>query len=109
MTRATVVRKKDARNFMEGVEHCREYARDSYLWFGVSIVPPGGRGDVDPGHAGSEEMFYCAAGHVLVYDGDVHYELEQHDALIIPPGLPHTIVNVGEEPATVIWAGAPGE
>jgi len=109
MTQATVVRKRDATSFMEGVEHCREYVRDPYLWFGVSVVPPGQRGEVDPGHPASEEVFFCAVGHVLVHDGQRYYELEAGDALVIPPELPHTIVNVGEISATVIWAGAPGE
>ncbi|MFN8192685.1 MAG: cupin domain-containing protein [Nocardioidaceae bacterium] len=109
MSRAVVIRKRDTKNFMEGAEHCREYVRDSYLWFGVSVVPPGQRGEVDTGHADSEEIFFCATGHVLVCDGEVHYELEAGDALVIPPELPHTIVNIGEVPATVVWAGAPGE
>ena len=109
MTRAHVVRQRDAKNFMEGVEHCREYVRDKYLWFGVSVVAPGERGDVDPGHAVSEEVFFCAVGHVLIFDDEEYYELEENDALVIPPTLPHTIVNIGDVSATVIWAGAPGE
>jgi len=109
MTRAAVVRQRDAKNFMEGAEHCREYVRDQFLWFGVSVVPPGQRGEVDPGHPGAEEVFFCAAGHVLIFDGEHYDELEAGDALVIPPELPHTIVNIGEIPAVVIWAGAPGE
>ena len=72
---ATLIRQADAKNFMEGVEHCREYVRDATLWFGTSVVPPGQRGEVDVGHGGSEEVFFCAEGHVLVYDGQRHYEL----------------------------------
>lgn len=106
---ATLIKKVDTKNFMEGVEHCREYVRDAALWFGTSVVPPGQRGSVDPGHGASEEVFYCVEGHVLVYDGERYYELSSGDALLIPPGLPHTIINVGETTATVIWAGAPGE
>jgi mannose-6-phosphate isomerase-like protein (cupin superfamily) len=106
---AVLIRSRDARSFMEGPELCREYVRDATMWFGTSVVPPGQRGEVDPGHGVSEEVFYCSEGHVLVHDGDRHYELEAGDALHIPPGLPHTIINVGETPATVVWAGAPGE
>jgi mannose-6-phosphate isomerase-like protein (cupin superfamily) len=105
---AVVVTRAGAKNFMEGAEHCREYARDRYLWFGTSVVPPGQRGALDPGHAVSEEVFFCASGHVLVFDGERYYELGEADALVIPPGLPHTIINIGEVPATVVWAGAPG-
>ena len=106
---AVVIRQADAKNFMEGAEHCREYVRDSDLWFGTSVLPPGQHGEVDPGHGVSEEVFFCAEGHVLVYDGDRYYELEAKDALLIPPGLAHTIINIGETPATVVWSGAPGE
>lgn len=106
---AKVIRQSDAKNFMEGAEHCREYVRDETLWFGTSVVPPGARGEVDTGHAKSEEVFFCAAGHVLIFDGERHYELAERDALLIPPALAHTIVNIGETPAMVVWAGAPGE
>ena len=106
---AVVIRQADAKNFMEGAEHCREYVRDSKMWFGTSVVPPGQRGEVDPGHGVSEEVFFCAEGHVLVYDGDRYYELEAKDALLIPPSLAHTIINIGVVSATVVWSGAPGE
>lgn len=106
---AVVIRKGNAKNFMEGVEHCREYVRDATMWFGTSVLQPGQRGEVDPGHSDSEEVFFCAQGHVLVYDGERHYELDTGDALHVPIGLPHTIINVGETPATIVWAGAPGE
>jgi mannose-6-phosphate isomerase-like protein (cupin superfamily) len=106
---AVPIRGNAVRNFMEGSEHCREYVRDHTLWFGTSVVPPGERGLTDPGHATSEEIFYCAAGHVLMYDEERYYELGTGEALLIPPGLPHTIINVGETPATIIWSGAPGE
>jgi mannose-6-phosphate isomerase-like protein (cupin superfamily) len=106
---AVLIRKRDAKSFMEGVEHCREYVRDATMWFGTSVVPPGQRGEVDSGHSNSEEVFFCAQGHVLVYDGERYYELDTGDALQIPTGLPHTIINVGETPAIIVWAGAPGE
>jgi mannose-6-phosphate isomerase-like protein (cupin superfamily) len=106
---ATVIRQHQARSFMEGPEHCREYVRNRALWFGTSTVPPGQEGNLDPGHPSSVEVFYCCQGHVLVRDGERHYELHQGDALLIPEGLPHTIVNVGTLPALVAWAGAPGE
>ena len=42
---AVLIKKRDAKSFMEGAEHCREYVRDATLWFGTSVVPPGQRGD----------------------------------------------------------------
>jgi mannose-6-phosphate isomerase-like protein (cupin superfamily) len=106
---AVLIKQADAKNFMEGVEYCREYVRDATLWFGISVVPPGQQGEVDPGHGASEEVFFCAKGHVLVYDGKRYYELGSQDALLIPPGLAHAIINIGKTPATVVWSGAPGE
>ena len=106
---ARIVRRSDARTFFEGPEECQEYHRDRRLWFGVSTVPPGEQGDVDRGHPESVEVFYCTRGTVLVRDGVQDYELSEGDALVIPPSLPHAIVNIGEEPAVVVWAGAPGE
>ena len=106
---AVLIKSAEARNFMEGAEHCREYVRDHALWFGTSVVPPGGRGSVDSGHSKSEEVFYCSSGHILVYDEERYYELTSGDGLLVPPGLPHTIINIGDTPATIIWSGDPGE
>jgi quercetin dioxygenase-like cupin family protein len=45
---------------------------------------------------------------VLLYDEKQYYELSEGDAIFIPEGLPHTLINVGEETAVLGWAGAPG-
>ena len=105
---AKIILQGDAKNFMEGVEHCREYVRDETMWFGTSVVPAGQRGEVDTGHEVSAEVFFCATGNVLIFDGEKYYELGEHDALYIPPTLPHTVINIGEVPAMIVWAGAPG-
>ncbi|RFU39815.1 cupin domain-containing protein [Actinomadura logoneensis] len=105
----TVVRRLDALSFMDGPEHCREYLRNEHLWFGTSVVPVGATGAVDPGHDGSWEVFYCAAGHAVVTCGGAAFELEPGDALRIPPAVPHQISNVGEVPVVIVWAGGPGE
>ena len=108
-TTAVLVPEAAARLFFEGGEACREYLREPRMWFGVSKLEPGKRGDIDPGHPLSVEVFYCSRGSVEVGDGERSYLLRTGDALIIPPSLPHSIVNVGTEEATVVWAGAPGE
>jgi len=105
---ATLLRQIQARNFMEGPEHCREYIKTEKMWFGTSTLPPGARGNIDPGHPHSEEVFFVCQGHVLLYDEKQYYELYEGDAIFIPLGLPHTLINVGEETAVVAWAGAPG-
>jgi mannose-6-phosphate isomerase-like protein (cupin superfamily) len=105
---AAIIRQGQARNFMEGPEHCREYVRTDQLWLGTSTLAPGARGNIDPGHPNSEEVFFVCKGHVLVYDEDQYYELYAGDAIFIPKGLPHTLINVGDETAVLAWAGAPG-
>jgi quercetin dioxygenase-like cupin family protein len=105
---ATVVRRIQARNFMEGPEHCREYIKTEKIWFGTSTLPPGARGNIDTGHPSSQEVFFVCKGHVLLYDEKQYYELSEGDAIFIPEGLPHTLINVGEETAVLGWAGAPG-
>jgi oxalate decarboxylase/phosphoglucose isomerase-like protein (cupin superfamily) len=104
-----VVRRIEARSFMEGPEHCREYFTTDKLTFGTSTLPPGQAGATDPGHPESHEVFFAAKGHVLVRLGDPgpHFELEEGDAILIPEGVSHTIINVGEETALIVWACAP--
>jgi mannose-6-phosphate isomerase-like protein (cupin superfamily) len=106
---AVVVREAAARSFMEGAELCREYLREPRMWFGTSTLQPGERGDVDPGHAASVEVFYCCQGKVIMNDGERDYELAAGEAVIVPEGLPHALTNVGDTTAILVWAGAPGE
>jgi oxalate decarboxylase/phosphoglucose isomerase-like protein (cupin superfamily) len=103
-----VVREAESRRFFEGDELCREYLRASPMWFGTSSLAPGEQGSMDPGHPDSVEVFYCSAGRVIVADGQLEHELNSGDALVIPPGLPHTLRNIGDTVALVVWAGAPG-
>ncbi len=108
-TPARIIRAVEARTFMEGPELCREYVKTSKLWLGSSTLLSGQRGAIDRGHATSQEVFYCCQGHVLLYDEEIYYELFAGDSIFIPEGLPHTLINIGEEIAVLVWAGAPGE
>ena len=83
-TTARIIRQSEARNFMEGPEHCREYVKTARLWFGTSSLQAGERGAIDPGHANSGEVFFVCQGHVLLYDEKQYYELHAGDALFIP-------------------------
>ena len=105
---ATVVRSTDARVFMEGPELCREFVRMPKMWLGTSTLPPGQRGNIDVGHKDSVEVFYLCAGHVLLFDETCYYELFAGDSIFIPEQLPHTLINIGQETAMLVWAGAPG-
>ncbi len=106
---ARIIRATQAKTFMEGPELCREYLRTPKMWLGTSTLYPGQRGNIDVGHNVSQEVFYCCMGHVLLFDEKQYYELSGGDAIFIPEGLPHTLINIGEEIAVLVWAGAPGE
>jgi quercetin dioxygenase-like cupin family protein len=107
-TTPRVIRRLDAESFMEGDEHCRHYVSTGKITFGTSSLQPGQRGSVDTGHPSSHEVFFCIRGHVLIHTVDrQHFELEAGDAIVIPEGIPHTLINIGDEPATVSWSAAP--
>lgn len=106
-----VVRKRDAALFLEGVEVCREYFKTPKITFGTSTLKPGQRGDIDPGHSASHEVFFVAKGHVLLLcerEGKT-FELEEQDAIIMPEGVSHTLVNIGDCDAVISWSKAPSE
>ncbi len=104
-----VVKKSEARNFMEGPEHCREYLKTDKIVFGTSTLPPGARGAKDPGHPDSHEIFFVSRGTVLMYieEKDEYHELNEGDIILMPEGVSHTLINVGEETAVVSWSLAP--
>ena len=106
-----VVRKDEARVFMEGPELCREYIVTPKITFGSSRLLPGERGDIDPGHAASHEVFFVSRGHVMLYvkSTNRYYELHEQDAILMPEGTPHTLINVGTEEAVITWSKAPSE
>lgn len=106
MEKAEVIRKKDARRFVEGNEFCRCYLETENLTFGVSILHPGMRGEVDPGHKEEDELFYVAKGRVLLHlpDEDTYEELDTGDAILIPPPRPHALINIGQTMAIVTWS-----
>lgn len=101
-----IVRFDQAKAFAEGPEECREYLRGPGFWFGVSRLPVGATGDTDHGHPTETEIFYCVEGTVEIFDGETRHELRPHDALVIPPGIPHTLTNVGRVPALLTWSGS---
>ena len=105
------VRKNEARLFLEGVEVCREYMLTPKITFGTSTLQPGQRGDIDPGHADSHEVFFIVKGHVLllVETTGATYELFEHDAILMPETVPHTLINIGSEEAVISWSKAPSD
>lgn len=109
--KTTVVRKNNAQLSLEGVEVCRKYFETEKLTFGTSTLLPGQRGDIDPGHANSHEVFFVVRGHVLLLvetTGEL-YELFEQDAILMPETVPHTLINIGTEEAVISWSKAPSE
>jgi mannose-6-phosphate isomerase-like protein (cupin superfamily) len=106
-----VVRKSEARSFMEGDEHCREYLKTEKITFGTSTLLPGQRGTVDKGHPGSHEIFFVSRGQILLHvpDKDEYFELHEQDIILMPEGVPHTLINIGETTAVISWSLAPSE
>jgi len=92
---------------LEGDEVVRIYFRTNRLVFSVASILPGLKGAVDPGHEGADEVAYVVRGRVVVQVGDVTKELKAGDAILIPEGVPHQAINVGEEQALMIWVAAP--
>ena len=96
LPRPRVIRLAEAESFMEGDEHCRHYVSTGKITFGTSSLQPGQRGAVDTGHPASHEVFFVVRGHVLIHtEGREHFELRAGDAIVIPEGVPHTLINVG--------------
>ena len=104
-----VVRKNDAKNFMEGEERCKQYYKTSQLLFGTSTLAPGTRGAVDPGHRNGHEIFYVARGQVVCRFPRINRsdKLSEGDIVVIPPGEPHELANESSDEALVCWSLAP--
>ncbi len=104
---ATVIRQIQARNFMEGPEHCREYIKTEKMWFGTSTLPPARAAISTRDTPARTRCSSCVKGmsYYLMSSSTTSYIAG--DAIFIPEGLPHTLINVGEETAVLGWAGAP--
>ena len=50
-------------------------------------------------------------GHVLLLCEKENkiFELFEQDAILMPEGVTHTLVNIGEETAVISWSKAPSE
>jgi mannose-6-phosphate isomerase-like protein (cupin superfamily) len=71
-------------------------------------LKPGQRGNIDPGHPNSQEVFFVIQGDVLVYDENRYYKLFSGDAIWVPEGVPRMLIKVGKDTAILAVAGAPG-
>lgn len=104
-----ILKKEDARLFLDGPEVCREYVATDKITFGTSTLLPGQTGAVDPGHPESHEIFFVSRGHVIIRDPSTNQcvELLEEQALLVPEGVPHELTNIGTKVALVTWSCAP--
>jgi mannose-6-phosphate isomerase-like protein (cupin superfamily) len=102
-----LIKSKDAKEFFEGDERCNLYVQTQQILFGVSYLEPGKEGAVDPGHKYGEEIFFVIKGQVTCKFSKVSKNLDEGDAVIIPVGEPHKLINKSKEPVLVCWALAP--
>ena len=107
MGEVKVLSKNAVKIWMEDAEVCREYYKTDKITFGMSELPVGGVGGIDPGHA--DEVFYCVQGEVLCYvsQDDTYYRLQEGDAMLMPQGKDHRLFNIGEKKAILTWSCAP--
>ncbi len=108
--KAVLCREAEARVLMENDEMALVYFQSEKITFATSVLPPGTRSNLDPGHAGAHEIAYCIRGEVVIEmgsgEGDfVH--LRPGDAVLIKEGVAHTVFNPGAERAEMVWAAAP--
>jgi mannose-6-phosphate isomerase-like protein (cupin superfamily) len=102
-----VITRKDSEKFFEGDEQCNVYMKTEKMTFGTSYLEPGREGTIDPGHKYGEEIFFIVKGTVVCQFSKLTKQLEEGDAVVIPIGEPHKLINTGKEPVLVCWALAP--
>jgi mannose-6-phosphate isomerase-like protein (cupin superfamily) len=44
-----------------------------------------------------------------VPDRNEYFELAEQDIILMPEGVPHTLINIGAETAVISWSMAPSE
>lgn len=109
MDQVNVISKEETKIWLEDQEICREYYHTEKITFGMSELPVGGVGAVDPGHKEAHEVFYCVQGEVICYvsQDDTYYRLKEGDAMIVPEGKDHKLFNIGDVKAVLTWSCAP--
>ncbi len=73
------------------------------------VVEPGGVCEPGHDHLEQEEIFFCLTGKGIVLIGENHekWNIDQYDAVFIPPGTYHNLVNESNMPLFVLWIQSP--
>ena len=74
------------------------------LFFAHAVLPPGREieAHIDP----YEEVYYLLAGRGVMTVGDERREVTAGDAIWLPYGIPHSLVNDGDEDCVIVVAAA---
>jgi len=71
-----------------------------------ATLPPGARTELHL-HPRTEEIYYILRGTGRMAVGTEERQVGPGDGILIPPGMPHTIRNVGDEPLVFLCCCAP--
>lgn len=72
------------------------------LGIGEITIAPHTSGPPQHRHAGHDEGFYVVSGTAQFTVGEATYEAGPRTLVMIPPGVPHTFANAGDEPAILL-------
>jgi transcriptional regulator with XRE-family HTH domain len=75
--------------------------------FTGELDPGGSTGEEPYAHGDSEELFAVISGSVHLQLGTELFAMERGDSIDYRSSVPHRVVNVGDEPAEVIWIISP--
>ncbi|MFD1329859.1 helix-turn-helix domain-containing protein [Mycoplana ramosa] len=84
----------------------RRPIRDMEVYIG-EFDPGGSTGEKPYSHGDSHELFFVIRGEVELTLGDERHLLSDGDSIEYPSSVPHKTVNIGTEPAEVLWMIAP--
>jgi mannose-6-phosphate isomerase-like protein (cupin superfamily) len=72
------------------------------LGFGEITLAPHSSGPPQHRHAAHDEGFYVVSGAVRFTVGDKDYDAAPGTLVMVPPGVPHTFANPGDQPAIMV-------
>lgn len=84
----------------------RRPIRDMEVYIGEFDIG-GSTGEKPYSHGDSHELFFVIRGEVELTLGDERHRLSAGDSIEYPSSVPHKTVNIGAEPAEVLWMIAP--
>ncbi len=73
---------------------------------GYQVMAPGGQSPVHT-HETEQESFFFYSGKGIATLGDEKFEVGPETAYVAPAGVPHGIVNTGDEEIRFVWVFVP--